>query len=57
MPGMVRTWTWGEAGSAAKVVVNNFRSGTEQIVGAVCDRFERATLVALDPIVLLPAPI
>ena len=25
MPGMVTTWTWGEAGRSAKAVVNNFR--------------------------------
>ena len=28
---------------------------TEQIFGAICDRFERATIVALDPIVLFPS--
>jgi hypothetical protein len=30
--------------------------GTEQIVRASSERFERATVVALDPIVLLVAP-
>jgi hypothetical protein len=29
----------------------------EQIVGAICERLERATVVALDSIVLFPAPI
>jgi acyl-CoA reductase-like NAD-dependent aldehyde dehydrogenase len=28
--------------------------GTEQILGAICERFERATIVALDSIVLFP---
>ena len=28
--------------------------GTEQILGAICERFERATMVALDSIVLFP---
>jgi hypothetical protein len=30
---------------------------TEQILGATCERFERATMVALDLIVFFPAPI
>jgi hypothetical protein len=30
---------------------------TEQIVGAICERLERATMVALDSIVFFPAPI
>jgi hypothetical protein len=29
----------------------------EQIVGAVCERLESATVVALDSIVFFPAPI
>ena len=29
----------------------------EQIVGAICERLERATMVALDSIVFFPAPI
>jgi hypothetical protein len=33
------------------------RNGTEQIFGANCERLERATMAALDPIVLFPAPI
>jgi len=32
-------------------------SVAEQIVGAICERLERATVVALDSIVLFPAPI
>ena len=30
---------------------------TEQILGAICERFGRAIMVALDLIVFLPAPI
>ena len=30
---------------------------TEQIVGAICERLERATMVALDPIVFFRSPI
>jgi hypothetical protein len=33
------------------------KSVAEQIVGAICERLERATVVALDSIVLFPAPI
>jgi hypothetical protein len=33
----------------------DFHGGTEQIVRASSERFERATVVALDPIVLLVA--
>ena len=29
----------------------------EQILGAICERLERATMVALDSIVFFPAPI
>jgi hypothetical protein len=30
---------------------------TEETLGAICERFERATMVGLYPIVLFPAPI
>ena len=30
---------------------------TEQIIGAICERLERATMVAHDSIVFFPAPI
>jgi hypothetical protein len=30
---------------------------TEQSFGAICERLERATLAALDPIVFFPPPI
>ncbi len=32
-------------------------SGTDQNIGATCERLVRANIVALDPIVLFPAPI
>jgi hypothetical protein len=38
------------------LIVEKDAAGTEQIVRATSERVERATVVALDPIVLLMAP-
>ena len=37
--------------------MNPLAAGTKHIVGAICERLVRAAIVALDPIVLFPAPI
>jgi hypothetical protein len=33
------------------------KNGTEQTIGAICERLVRATIAALDRVVLFPAPI
>jgi hypothetical protein len=38
-------------------MARNASSVAEQIVGAICERLERPTMVALDSIVFFPAPI
>jgi hypothetical protein len=53
LPSSVLSIWWHQEGTWPEVGV----TVTERIVGAICERIERATLVALDSIVFFSAPI